>query len=198
MPSERRSPLGFLVLALLTAGPRNAYQIHRFLLDTDKTNVVNIGSRNSVYQSLSALQRDGLISVHSQGKRDSTLYALTDAGRDALGSWLAETISTPREEYPAFPAALATASLLTPQELADYLDRRRAHLAEFLAQPTPEQVMKIADIERIYVLEDDYRRAQVVAERDWLTRIIDDLRDGAFTWRPDPHAWPDAPDTSAP
>jgi DNA-binding PadR family transcriptional regulator len=186
MPSERRSPLGFLLLALLTPGPQNAYRMHRFLLDTDKASVVNIGSRNSVYQSLSALERDGLISVHSQGERDSTLYALTDAGQDALASWLAETISTPREEYPAFPAALATASLLTPQQLADYLDRRRAHLARQLARPTPEQVMKTAGIDRIFVLEDEYRRSRLTAEHEWLTQIIDDLTSGAFTWDPVP------------
>jgi DNA-binding PadR family transcriptional regulator len=170
--------------------------MHRFLLDTDKTSVVNISSRNSVYQSLSALERDGLINVHSQGERDSTLYALTEAGRNALGSWLAETIGAPREEYPAFPAALATASLLTPQQLADHLDRRRVHLAERLTQPAPEQVMETAGIDRIYVLEDDYRRSQAVAEHDWLIRIIHELREGTFTWRPDPRAWPDATDAS--
>ena len=192
MPSARRAPLGFLLLALLTAGPLNAYRMHRFLLDTDKTSVVNIGSRNSVYQSLSALERDGLVSVHSQGERDSIVFAVTDKGRDALGDWLAETISTPREEYPAFPAALATASLLTPGQLADYLDRRRARLAQRLAEPTPEHVMLTAGIPRIYVLEDDYRRAQTVAEHDWLIRTISELRDGTFTWQSDPHADPGA------
>lgn len=194
VPSDRRSPLGFLLLALLTAEPMNAYRMHRFLLDTDKTSVVNIGSRNSVYQSLSALERDGLIRVHSQGGRDSTLYALTDAGRNALGAWLDETISTPREEYPRFPAALSIASLLAPKQLADYLDRRRSRVAERLAQPTPEEVMQAAAVARIYLLEEDYRRSQTIAEHDWLTRIIDDLRGGSFSWHPDPQASPDTPD----
>jgi len=56
--------------------------------------------------------------------------------------------------------------------------------------------MKTAGIDRIYVLEDEYRRSQAVAEHDWLIRIIHELREGTFTWRPDPHAWPDATDAS--
>jgi hypothetical protein len=32
--------------------------------------VVNSGSRNSVYQSLAAPERDGLIRMHSHSKRD--------------------------------------------------------------------------------------------------------------------------------
>jgi hypothetical protein len=55
--------------------------------------------------------------------------------------------------------------------------------------------MHSAGIDRIYLLEEDYRRAQATAEHDWLTRIIDQLREGTFTWRPDPHPWPEAPDT---
>jgi DNA-binding PadR family transcriptional regulator len=187
MPSERRAPLGFMLLALLTAAPANAYRLHRFLLDTGKTNVVNIGSRNSVYQSLAALERDGLIGIHAQGERDSILYSLTDAGRTALDSWLGETISVPREEYPGFPAALAIASLLTPDHLATFLERRRAHLAERLAAPTPEQIAETAGIARIYVLEEEYERARATAEVDWLTGTIDELRNGSLTWRPDPH-----------
>jgi DNA-binding PadR family transcriptional regulator len=193
MPSERKAPLSFMLLALLTAGPANAYRLHRFLLDTGKTNVVNIASRNSVYQSLGALERDGLVSIHSQGGRDSILYALTDAGRSALDSWLAETISVPREEYPGFPAALAVASLLTPTQLADFLERRRAHLAEQLAAPTPEQIIEAADIARIYVLEEEYQRARITAEWEWLSRTINELLSGSFTWRHDPHTEGETP-----
>jgi len=187
MPSERKAPLSFMLLALLTAGPANAYRLHRFLLDTGKTNVVNIGSRNSVYQSLAALERDGLITIDSQGERDSTLYALTGTGKSALETWLDETISVPREEYPGFPAALAIASLLTPEQLADFLERRRAHLVEQLAKPTSEQISGSAGIPRIYVLEDEYQRARASADEEWLTRTIDELRDGSFTWQVDPH-----------
>jgi DNA-binding PadR family transcriptional regulator len=189
MPSERRSPLAFLLLGLLTAGPMNAYRMHRFLLDTDKTDVVNIASRNSVYQSLSALERDGLVEVESQGRRDSTEYRLTAQGRVGLDAWLAETISAPGREYPTFPAALATASLLAPSQLADYLEARLERLRERLSEPTPEQVMDAAGIPRIYVLEDEYTRSQAVAEHDWLTATITQLRDGEFTWRTDPHDW---------
>lgn len=36
--------------------------------------------------------------------------------------------------------------------------------------------MRAAGIPRIYVLEDDYRRAQAIAEHGWLTRTIGELR----------------------
>lgn len=181
-PSARRSPLALMLLALLTQAPQNAYRMQKFLIMSDKAKVVNIGSRNSIYQSLERLERDGLIAVHERAGRDSTVYELTDTGWDALQSWLADTLSTPREEFPAFPAALSAAALLTPEQLADLLDRRRGHLEAMLAAPGPSEVAKEEGIARIFLIEEEYRRTVLAAELDWLTEIIAQLRDRTFAW----------------
>ena len=62
-----------------------------------------------------------------------------------------------------------------------------------LAAPTPEQISATAGIPRIYVLEEEYQRARATAEVDWLTRTIDELRSGSFTWRPDPRTEDETP-----
>ncbi|WP_225724619.1 MULTISPECIES: PadR family transcriptional regulator [unclassified Nocardia] len=181
-PANRRSPLALVLLGVLTQGPQNAYRMQRFLIATDKDKVVNIGSRNSIYQSLERLERDGLIAVHDRAGRDSTVYELTESGWGTLQSWLTDTMSTPREEYPAFPAALSTASLLTPAQCAELLERRRGHLDEALGRPTPDRMADAHGIERIFLLEDEYQRAMLTAERDWLDTVIAELRSGALSW----------------
>ncbi|WP_167477228.1 hypothetical protein [Nocardia arthritidis] len=37
-------------------------------------------------------------------------------------------------------------------------------------------------IERIFLLEDEYQRAMLAAERDWLDTVIAELRSGALSW----------------
>jgi hypothetical protein len=51
-----------------------------------------------------------------------------------------------------------------------------------LAGPTPEQTAAAHGLVRVLVLEDEYRRAVLTAERDWVRQVVDDLRSGGLTW----------------
>ena len=50
---------------------------------------------------------------HSYPERTS--HELTDAGRAMRQQWMAEVLSTPRNEFPEFPAALSFIPLFTPE-----------------------------------------------------------------------------------
>ncbi len=184
LPARRRSPLAMTVLALLYEAPMHVYRMHRLIRERAKDDVVNVGSRNSIHQAVERLVRDGLVRVHERDGdgRGRTVYALTDDGEAALRSWLADAIATPRAEYPELPAALSYAVVLGPHELAALLARRLERLEEMLTGPAPEQTAAMHGLVRVLVLEDEYRRAVLTAERDWVRAVLDDLRSGALAW----------------
>jgi hypothetical protein len=84
-----------------------------------KDSVVNVGQRNSVYQTIARLLRTGLIRIQqtlrSEGRPERVVYEITDEGRASVTRWLKEMLSAPAQEYPDFPAALAFVPVLTPK-----------------------------------------------------------------------------------
>lgn len=134
----RRSPLALAVLGLLEAGPLHPYGIQRLIKQWGKDQVVNVGQRAGLYRTIARLEDAGLIAVGSTERDERyperTTYRLTEAGRAAARQWMAEILSTPRNEYPEFPAALSFLPVLTPQAAHDLLDQRRDRLARRLAE----------------------------------------------------------------
>lgn len=85
-----------------------------------------------VYATLSRLQRDGLVEVAEvmqDGGPERTVYAITEAGREVLGEWLAT--SEPAGPYPAGELARKTiVGLHLGVDATSYLQRQRAvHLS---------------------------------------------------------------------
>ncbi|KOG49567.1 PadR family transcriptional regulator [Streptomyces decoyicus] len=184
----RRSPLALAVLGLLEAGPLHPYGIQRLIKQWGKDQVVNVGQRAGLYRTIARLEDAGLIAV-GDTERDEryperTTYRLTDAGRDAARQWLAEILSTPRNEYPEFPAALSFLPLLTPRAAHDLLDQRREHLARRLAELDAELATEAEGraLPRVALIESEYLRAVAHAELEWVNGILASLDDGSFTW----------------
>src|SRR5215471_8328505 len=121
-PALPRSPLWLIVLALACEEPMHPYRMQTLIKQRGKDHVANVAQRNSVYQTIDALLRAGLIAVREtardENRPERTIYAATDEGRRTLGTWLRTVLSTPAREFPDFPAAL---SLLDPRMSADEL-----------------------------------------------------------------------------
>lgn len=178
-----RSPLAMIVLTLLEEEPMHAYRMQQLIRAREKDAVVNVASRNSIHQVLARLERDGLVVPDDAGgSRSKVVYRNTQAGREALLSWLSETLARPRNEYPSFAAALSCLPLITPAQLVALLSDRLAALDSMLADIRPEQVRQEYGLARVFVIEDEYRRAMLVAERQWVAAIIDDLESGQLQW----------------
>ncbi|OLR91191.1 helix-turn-helix transcriptional regulator [Actinokineospora bangkokensis] len=182
----RRSPLALVLLVLLTEAPMHPYRMRELIKERAKDKIVNVTQRNSVYQAIDRLTRDGLIQVHEvtrePGRPERTVYALTDLGAETAVSWLREMLSTPSAEYPDMPAALSSIPLLSPEEVAACLEARvralRAELAELEVEvPLP----------RLFLLEDEYTAVLRRAEVGWLESVVADLRSGELSW---PAQWP--------
>jgi DNA-binding PadR family transcriptional regulator len=179
------SALGLLVLWQLVAGPNHAYGLQKLFTAQGKDRVVNLNSRGSLQQAIKRLQRLGLVEVHetvrSENYPDRIVYAITEAGRAAARTWLRQMIAEPGGEYPDFIAAVSILFGLAPDDALAQLERRAAELGEALAE-TDRQLRSNPNLPRLFLLEEEYRKAILTAQLTWLRGLIDDLETGRVTW----------------
>ncbi|MEV0718519.1 PadR family transcriptional regulator [Asanoa sp. NPDC050611] len=184
-PPFRRSPLALAILSLLENGPLHPYGIQRLIKQWGKDQVVNVGQRASLYRMIDRLADAGLITTSGTDRDERyperTTYEITEAGRATTRQWLAEIVSTPRNEFPEFPAALSFLLMLTPSVVTDLLARRRDHLARRLAE-LDAAMRAAAPLPRIIMIEDEYAQAMTRAELAWVDGTLETLRDGSFSW----------------
>lgn len=187
--SVKSSPQALAVLGLLGAGPLHPYGIQRLLKLWGKDEVVNVGNRANLYKTIKRLHEAELIAVR-QTERDQlyperTVYELTDEGRRVGLEWLDSMLSNPRNEFPQFPAALSFAMVLGPTGVRTTLGRRAEKLRESLTALEHTLDTEAANLPRVVLIEDEYRRTMTRAELNWVEELIEDLRSGALTWSED-------------
>ncbi len=181
-PSRPRSPLSLVVLALVTEAPMHPYRMQSLIKERGKDQIANVAQRNSVYQTIAALLRQGLIAVREtsrdERRPERTVYEATDEGRRTLYAWMRTILSTPAREFPDFPAALSLAAGASPHELRDLLDARIVALEQRLT----ELEAPVPGLPRLFLLESEYQAAVVRAEIAWLKGVTRDLRSGKLSW----------------
>lgn len=192
----KRSPFALAVLTLLHEAPMHPYRIQRLIKDRGKDQVINVGQRASLYQTISQLLRAGLIAEaeteRDEGFPERTLYRLTDAGRQTARDWMRDMLATPSQEFPEFPAAVSMLPLLLPDDARHQLQTRESRLVERIAAIDAE-LKAMPDLPRLFSLESEYLRVTLDAELAWVRSVIADLQAGRLTWT---HAWMN--DTSPP
>ena len=128
----------YVLLGLLTTGPHHGYEL-KHAHDSALPQAKPLGF-GQVYATLGRLERDGLVvkaGSEQDGGPERTTFALTEPGRAALTSWLAEV-------EPAAPHVASTllakvvVALLTAGETAarDYLIRQRQTHTERMRELT--------------------------------------------------------------
>jgi DNA-binding PadR family transcriptional regulator len=120
MASRRRNnPLALAVLICLYERPMHPYEVATTLRRRHKDDSVRL-NYGSLYAVVASLEGRGLIEageVQRDGRLpERTVYRITDAGRIEAHDWLAELVSTPVKEYPAFEAGLSFLPALEPDE----------------------------------------------------------------------------------
>jgi DNA-binding PadR family transcriptional regulator len=168
-----------VMLGLACEEPMHPYRMQVLIKQRGKDQIANVAQRNSVYQTIAALLRAGLIAVIETSRPDRhperTVYEATPQGREALRSWVRSGLSTVAREFPDFPAALATLyGIAGPDDLRGLLEARVVALEERLAElekPAP-------NVPRLFLLDAEYGAALVRAEIQWVRSIVADLRAG--------------------
>lgn len=179
----RRSTLAMVLLALLAEAPMHPYRMQQMIKERGQDQLVNVAQRNSVYQALDRLVREGLArpggTTREAGRPERTIYEITDAGSSTLRRWLTDMLPTPAREFPEFPAALAFLPILDPAEVRRLLERRVVALREKAAQL---QGQAPPGLPRLFLIEDEYRATMLNAELAWLGALVDDLASGRLSW----------------
>jgi DNA-binding PadR family transcriptional regulator len=112
------------ILGLLAEQPLHAYAVKaRFEDLLGGSWEVNIGQ---VYTTLQRLERDGLVEpAEARGDRGRLPYRLTEVGRKALDTWLAEPESEPQQLREEIYLKLLLAARVTNGDLPTLLARQR-------------------------------------------------------------------------
>lgn len=162
------------------------YRVQQVIRERGKDEVVNVRDRASIYQTIERLHRDGLIAVaetaRDERRPERTVYELTDDGRETVCEWEREMLSTPAQEFPLFPAALAFLPLLAPEDALRQLDRRALLLQGDLARLEALDASIAHTLPRLFLIEDEYRLAMLRTELAWVRAVADDVRAGRLTW----------------
>jgi DNA-binding PadR family transcriptional regulator len=186
----RHSPLALAVLAMLTEAPMHPYRMQQLIKARGKDEVINVGQRNSLYQTIDRLLRGDLIAIR-ETERDGafperTVYEITEAGRDTARFWLREQLAQPAREFPAFPAALSFLPLLNPDDVRRQLEIRVSALERELVRiDAVTEEANAVQVPRLFLLEGELVRAQLVAELEWVRSVVADLKAGTLTWSPE-------------
>jgi DNA-binding PadR family transcriptional regulator len=186
MSVPRRSVLALAVLSMLTEEPMHAYRMQQLIRERHKDDVVNVTQRNSVYQTIQRLVRDGLVEVESTGRAENrperTTYRITATGRATLREWLYAMLATPTHEFPQFPAALSFLPNLPAADAAEALTARTSRLRERLAALEEELSSAGRFLPRLFLIESEYQVKVVAAELAYVAALIQDLRTERIAW----------------
>jgi DNA-binding PadR family transcriptional regulator len=189
MPTSKTpqpSSLALVVLWQLFEGPMHVYRMQKMFEAQGKARVVNVRSRASLYQTIERLKRHGLVEVYetqrAEGYPDRVVYAITDEGRVVAREWLREMLRNTEGEYPEFLAAVSILFGLPPDDARSELELRADRLQSALDAAEQSLADAPAALPRLFLLEEEYRKAMLEAELSWVRGVIEDLRSGRLTW----------------
>jgi DNA-binding PadR family transcriptional regulator len=183
----KKSPIALAILSLLIEEPMHPYRMQQLIKERGKDEVINVRHRTSIYQTIDRLLRDGAITIQgkkqNEGKPELTVYEITDEGRKAAYKWLREMLSTPKQEFLEFPAAVSFLMLLTPEDVVEQLKKRESALEDRLAHINDQLQRAMAEgLPRLFLLETEYQRTVLAAELEWIRSIINDLQTKKLQW----------------
>ncbi|MFE7084204.1 PadR family transcriptional regulator [Priestia megaterium] len=183
----KKSPLALAILCLLIEEPMHPYRMQQLIKERGKNEVINVRYRTSIYQTIDRLHRDRAIVIqgkkHNEGKPDLIVYEVTKEGREAAYKWLREMLSTPKQEFLEFPAAISFLALLTPEDVKEQFEKRVLALEKALAHIEKQMEMAtIKGIPRLFLLEMEYQRTVSIAELEWIQSTIHDIQAKNLKW----------------
>lgn len=194
MPKRKvNNLLALAVLSYLTQRPMHAYELQRNLKDNDAARTFKL-SYGSLYAVVKKLADAGFIEEHETARDgklpERTVYRLTTTGAEEMRDWLRELISEPRQEHPAFAAALSLIIVLPPDDVVALLAGRlnRLEAEDKQIQQTRDETIA-AGVHPIFLIEDDYRLALLRAEVTFIRTFIDTITasgpgsEWAASWR---------------
>lgn len=183
------TPLGIAALGLLAERAMHPYEMYQLLIQRREDRVVKVRP-GSLYHAVDRLALQGFASItgtEREGNRpERTNYEITDAGRSALASTIAEMLQSPVNEYPRFPLAVSECHNLPRDQVVVLLGARLTALDLDLAT-IDAAVLEATTrgVERRYLLDASYQVSVIRAEIEWITLAIAEIESGELAWLSD-------------
>lgn len=183
--------LALTVLALLSEQPRHPYDVQRLIRERHKD--FAMGKSRALYHAVDRLMAQGLIEpleTSREGKRpERTVYRITEDGREEFTAWLADLLENPRQEHPAFTAAVSFLCYLSMPAALNALQSRVVALqSQLAALDTAIRALQTQlGLPRLFILEHECTRALCLAELDWTRSLVANIQGGRLAW--DPEDW---------
>jgi DNA-binding PadR family transcriptional regulator len=186
MPSYKRSNLlALVVLSLLVERPLHPYELAAVIRQRGLSSTVklNFGALYSIVETLHRLTLIMPVETQRQGRHpERTIYTISESGRAEFFDWLRVLLRTPVTEYTQFVAGLALIAHLSPPEAVALLqDRMHALASQIEEQHSHLETCKQGGVDRLFLIEDEYRLAQQISEHAWVEKLIREIKDGTLT-----------------
>jgi len=187
--------LGLAVLGTLAQRPMHRYEIATTIREQGKDDDMDV-KWGSLYTVVSSLERHGFVEAvgtdRAGARPERTIYRITDAGRREMADWTRELVATPAPEHPAFAAGLSMLGAIAPADAVTLLRARLETLEGRLAEYRARLAEWVAEVPRLFLVEDEYGIAMLAAEAAWTRDLLEELESGRF---PDVAIWQQAHDT---
>jgi DNA-binding PadR family transcriptional regulator len=187
----RSNPLALAVLMCLYERPMHPYEVAATLRQRHKDESVRL-NYGSLYAVVGSLEKRGLIEP-GETERDGrlperTIYRITESGRIEAHDWLAELISMPNKEYPAFEAGLSFLPALPPDEALALLEERAlGHELALARWRGLRELIEARGLPRLLYVESEYaarmREAELAYVKELAGAIASQELDGIEWWR---------------
>ncbi len=184
--AKRRKVGNLLALPVLSAfaeRPMHPYEVVTVLRERGKEHdfKVNWGSLYTVVDNLTKHGFIEAVETVQEGRRpERTVYRITPEGWAELVDWVRELVAVPRQEYPAFKAALSMLPVLRPEEAAELLARRVAAVRADVASWEGQLAGLGPELPRLFLIEAEYHLALQRAELAWTESLLAELSSGSM------------------
>lgn len=142
-------------------------------------------SHQQVYRELKKMDTDGLVQCRlepQEGKPDRKVYSMTEEGRQALATWLAEPAS-PAPVRSALLVKVYAGMMLEPQHLSTHIEtfqsEANAALTRFKAiekEHYPEDLSQMEDWKKLAYLTLRFGELRRAADAEWATEALEVLK----------------------
>ncbi|WP_159706936.1 PadR family transcriptional regulator [Arthrobacter sp. 18067] len=180
------TPLGVASLALLAEEPMHPYEMYQLLMARHEDRLVKVRP-GTLYHAVGRLEESGFVEAtgtEREGNRpERTTYRITSAGHEALDARLQAMLSTPVNEYPLFPHAIAEAHHLPAAVVMELLEERLVALSadlDFLVHA--EAAVTAKGLDRKYWIDITYQQAMRRTEIAWIRGLLEELGNGQLPW----------------
>lgn len=179
----------YLILGLLVLSPMTGYELQQFI----RKNLALICSHSagSVQTALSKLEKDGKVTVSeaSEGRRRKKIFSITDAGRSAFSSWVAQPMQADKVKNMEL-SRLFFAGLAQPEErlaaIRDYIRQLKETrgvlwaIREYFQKLDPQELPTGTDWSQVlrfqgYTIQ--YGIAAADFEIGWYSRLLHELEE---------------------